>query len=122
MGERVRLAMLDRIAQITLNRPDTYQALDLPTARDLAMILLKLTSDQAADGVVITDVGKAFSAGGTLQSLEVAVGPWTLDGLQPGAWRAVRCPRNHQELRRLRQGGEDQHPLGQYQSRGHMGD
>lgn len=33
----------------------------------------------------------------TLRLVRVAIGPWQLDGMQPGAWRAVRCPRNQHE-------------------------
>nr|MBS0020733.1 enoyl-CoA hydratase/isomerase family protein [Gammaproteobacteria bacterium] len=67
MGALVHLATLERIAQLTLNRPDAYNALDLPTARELSAILLELSTDTAVHGVVITGAGKAFSAGGDIR-------------------------------------------------------
>ena len=67
MGALVHLARLERIAQLTLNRPDAYNALDLPTARELSATLLPLATDAAVHGVVITGTGKAFSAGGDIR-------------------------------------------------------
>lgn len=40
----------------------------------------------------------------TLRLIRHAVGPWKLGSLQPGAWQAVRCPRNREELGRLMSG------------------
>nr|MBS0020734.1 pseudouridine synthase [Gammaproteobacteria bacterium] len=37
----------------------------------------------------------------TLRLIRQAVGPWQLGALQPGTWRAVRCPRNPEELAQL---------------------
>lgn len=37
----------------------------------------------------------------TLRLIRQAVGPWHLGGLQPGAWQAVRCPQNREELAQL---------------------
>lgn len=67
MTERVCLAMRERIAQVTLNRPEAYNALDLPTAQALCATLLRLASDAAVQGIVITGAGKAFSAGGDIR-------------------------------------------------------
>ena len=65
--EFVELSKIDRIAQLTLNRPETLNALDLPTARELSGMLLALSTDPAIHGVIITGAGKAFSAGGDIK-------------------------------------------------------
>lgn len=79
MGALVHLARLERIAQLTLNRPDAYNALDLPTARELSAMLLELSTDAAVHGIVITGAGKAFSAGGDIRrAMAHAQGPAAL--------------------------------------------
>jgi len=39
----------------------------------------------------------------TLRLVRWAIGPWTLDSLQPGAWREIPCPRNPTEWHQLLQ-------------------
>ncbi len=39
----------------------------------------------------------------TLRLIRWSVGPWTLAGLAPGAWRADRCPRSERELHEMTQ-------------------
>jgi 2-(1,2-epoxy-1,2-dihydrophenyl)acetyl-CoA isomerase len=67
MSDRTKLEISDGIATIRLNRPTTYNALDIPTARELAESLAKLRADNAIRGVIITGAGKAFSAGGDIK-------------------------------------------------------
>ncbi len=37
----------------------------------------------------------------TLRLVRHAIGPWRIDELQPGEWRAVACPRDRKALQRL---------------------
>jgi 23S rRNA pseudouridine2457 synthase len=37
----------------------------------------------------------------TLRLIRYAVGPWRLDGLQPGEWKQVTCPRDRREYLRM---------------------
>lgn len=67
MPDYLELARHDRIACLTLNRPDAYNALDLALARELAAALTELGADPAVGGVVITGAGRAFSAGGDIR-------------------------------------------------------
>jgi len=67
MTEPIRVTTADAIAQVTLCRPEVFNALDLETARALAGCLLGLATDVAIRAVVVGGEGKAFSAGGDLR-------------------------------------------------------
>jgi 2-(1,2-epoxy-1,2-dihydrophenyl)acetyl-CoA isomerase len=67
MTDIVQLATTDQVAQITLNRPDSYNALNLETAHALSRLLFDLGADSAIHGIIITGAGAAFSAGGDLR-------------------------------------------------------
>jgi len=75
MSEVVLTAIHGPIAQLTLNRPESYNALNIITAQALIRKLLDLGADPAirglADpairGLVITGNGTAFSAGGDIK-------------------------------------------------------
>lgn len=76
MADYTQFALVDQVAQITLNRPDSFNALDLATARELSAHLLRLSSDPTVHGVIITGAGKAFSAGGDIKrAVEHPQGP-----------------------------------------------
>lgn len=55
------------ILQITLSRPEAYNALNLPMMQMLAESLAASAQDDSIQGVVITGAGKAFCAGGDLK-------------------------------------------------------
>jgi 2-(1,2-epoxy-1,2-dihydrophenyl)acetyl-CoA isomerase len=67
MSQPIRREVENRIALLTLDRAAVYNALDLPTARELADLLLQLSGDPRVRAVVITGAGRAFSAGGDLR-------------------------------------------------------
>ena len=67
MGVNTKVEVIDGIGQITLNRPASYNALDIPTSRELSEILLQFTSDQNVKCLLLTGAGKAFSAGGDIK-------------------------------------------------------
>lgn len=56
------------VASITLNRPGQMNALDWSTVRALGAAFRELEADKATRVLVITGKGKAFSAGGDLES------------------------------------------------------
>ena len=66
--ETLTLEITDRIARITLNRPDAANAMNLALATDLARAALICDSDKTVKAVLITGNGKMFSAGGDLKS------------------------------------------------------
>ena len=67
MQQYSHLTTIDHIAQLTLNRPASLNALDLDLARELSDRLLELSTDPTVHGVIITGAGKAFSAGGDIK-------------------------------------------------------
>ena len=61
----------DRVATITLNRPQSYNALDPLMARELMDASIRCDEDPAIRCVVLTGAGdKAFCAGGDLRSFK----------------------------------------------------
>ncbi len=62
----MELIIENKIAQVFFNRPEIYNPLDLPTARELYSILRKVSEDKNVDAVIISGRGKAFSAGGDI--------------------------------------------------------
>ena len=67
MQQYSHLTTIDHIAQLTLNRPESLNALDLDLARELSDRLLELSTDPTVHCVIITGAGKAFSAGGDIK-------------------------------------------------------
>src|ERR671915_2602978 len=62
--ETLLLEKRDRVAIITINRPDKRNALNIKTREEGAALLDELRTDEAVGAVVITGAGdKAFIAG-----------------------------------------------------------
>ena len=57
----------DGVATITLNRPDAYNALNIPLARDLFHAALEADEGRDVRCIVITGAGRAFCAGGDVK-------------------------------------------------------
>jgi 2-(1,2-epoxy-1,2-dihydrophenyl)acetyl-CoA isomerase len=55
------------ILQITLNRPEAYNALNLDMMKMLGEVLSSAATDHSIKGILITGQGKAFCAGGDLK-------------------------------------------------------
>ena len=66
MNEPVLMTAHGPIMQPTLNRPETCNALNIPTAQALTRALLEVGADPAIHGVILTGNGAAFSAGGDI--------------------------------------------------------
>lgn len=66
MQESVELEKNANIAQIRLNRPQTYNAFDSNMVQSLVENLASLARDPEIVGVTVTGAGKAFCAGGDL--------------------------------------------------------
>jgi enoyl-CoA hydratase len=58
-----------RLLRLTLNRPDSMNAINLELHDDLADALWFAQCDQGSDVVLITGAGRAFSAGGDLDHI-----------------------------------------------------
>ncbi|MBI4590596.1 MAG: enoyl-CoA hydratase/isomerase family protein [Candidatus Rokubacteria bacterium] len=57
----------DQVATITLNRPEAYNALNLPLASEFFHAVLEVDEDPEVRCVVVTGAGKAFCAGGDVK-------------------------------------------------------
>lgn len=55
----------DGVALVTLNRPETGNAFDMPVPRALLGILQRVTADDNAHAVLLTGGGQTFCAGVT---------------------------------------------------------
>ncbi len=55
------------VAEIVLNRPETFNAFNLEMISELARELVHLAADVLVKGIIITGRGKAFCAGGDLK-------------------------------------------------------
>jgi len=58
---------LDHIAIVKLNRPSSYNAINMELAMELANIMTELSHDPNVYGVITTGEGDAFCAGGDLK-------------------------------------------------------
>lgn len=67
--ENIILEKRDGVARITLNRPDALNALDVATLGEIARALEDIRDDEGIGVVVLTGVGRAFSAGVDLKSM-----------------------------------------------------
>ena len=67
MSELIQIKQIDAIAEISLNRPEAYNAFNYDMVSQLANHLITLAGDTDVSGIVITGKGKAFCAGGDLK-------------------------------------------------------
>ena len=67
--ERLKMDRRGRILTLTLNRPETRNAVDGRMHHELATIFYDVQLDEQADVIVLTGAGSAFSAGGDLNWL-----------------------------------------------------
>ena len=65
----IALARCGRLLTITLNQPDTLNAINLALHEELAEVFTFAAMDHHSDVVVLTGAGKAFSAGGNLDHI-----------------------------------------------------
>jgi enoyl-CoA hydratase/carnithine racemase len=70
MSDAIRLDVRERIGTLTLNRPDTLNAIDDEMREALPAAVAQLAADGAVRAVVVTGTGRAFSAGGAIEHFE----------------------------------------------------
>ncbi len=66
---RLTLDVADRIATITVNRPDKLNALDDATIAELGEAIDQARDDDAVGGIILTGAGRAFVAGADISEL-----------------------------------------------------
>ncbi|MBP2316610.1 enoyl-CoA hydratase/isomerase family protein [Azospirillum soli] len=64
----------DRVAVVTLNRPEEGNGIGPVMHTELERVWLDLAEDEAVNAIVLTGAGDAFSAGGDLRALAEAAG------------------------------------------------
>ena len=67
--QHLSLAVSDRIATLTVNRPDKLNALNIGTIRELGMAIDELRERDDVAGVILTGAGRAFVAGADIAEL-----------------------------------------------------
>jgi len=65
----VRLTIEDRIAIITMDRPEALNALNSKVLSDLNEIIFQVEKDESVSAVIITGEGKAFVAGADIREM-----------------------------------------------------
>ena len=65
--QTLTLERAHQVATLTLNRPDAYNALNLPLGRELFAASLELDEDPEVRCIVLTGRGRAFCAGGDVK-------------------------------------------------------
>lgn len=68
--EAIAVTREDRVLTLTMNRPETLNAIDDQLHDELSRIFYDVAEDGDADIVVLTGAGKAFSAGGDMAALQ----------------------------------------------------
>ncbi|CAN5317187.1 enoyl-CoA hydratase-related protein [soil metagenome] len=95
--DNLRVEVADRIATLTINRPDKLNALNSATETELQDVFLRLREDDAVGGVIVTGAGeKAFVAGadiGELAGLGATQGKEFAFQGQTTFTRIAQCPK-----------------------------
>ncbi len=60
MTMRVQLSVAEHVAILTLNRPEVYNALDLPTAKELVDQLMTIRADPTVHSIILMGAGGTF--------------------------------------------------------------
>src|SRR5688500_18199508 len=82
--ETVTYTVADRVATITLSRPDRLNAIDLRMPGEIRAAVEEANRDDAVHVIVLTGAGRAFCAGWDLE--EFAATPGGNPGVQPMPW------------------------------------
>jgi enoyl-CoA hydratase len=72
--ELLLLDVADRVATVTINRPDKLNALNAGVMREIGAVLDELSSRADVGAIVITGAGRAFVAGADISALATAQG------------------------------------------------
>src|SRR5579871_1791795 len=60
----------DRVATVTLNRPDSLNAVNDDMNADFDTLFHQLSRDEEVDSIIITGAGRAFCAGGDIKNMD----------------------------------------------------
>ena len=65
----IQFDLSDRIATITFNRPDRLNAINEDMRDDFSRLFTELQTNEDIGVVIFTGAGRAFSAGGDIESI-----------------------------------------------------
>jgi enoyl-CoA hydratase len=68
--EALKIEKADRVATVTLNRPDSLNAVNPVMHRELCNIWLDLAIDDEINAIILTGAGRAFCAGGDVKGMD----------------------------------------------------
>jgi 2-(1,2-epoxy-1,2-dihydrophenyl)acetyl-CoA isomerase len=94
MAQELLESVSDRVATLTLNRPDRLNALSAPMLEGLLEALPRLAADAQVAVVVLTGAGRGFCAGGDVKSMAEGSSQLGMDD-------AVQRLRSRMEVSRL---------------------
>ena len=63
MSDRVRITISDHVAEVMLNRPEKFNALDVETFSDLDAAARDIETDKSVRAVILRGAGDNFCAG-----------------------------------------------------------
>jgi len=78
--EALKVDKAERVATVTLNRPDSLNAVNPVMHRELCTIWLDLAVDDEVNAIILTGAGRAFCAGGDVKGMANRAG--SSDGRQ----------------------------------------
>ncbi len=67
--ECIKVEKADKLATVTLNRPDALNAVNAQLHQELEHIWLDLADDAEINAILLTGAGRAFSAGGNVKNM-----------------------------------------------------
>jgi enoyl-CoA hydratase len=67
--EFLKVEVADRVATITINRPDALNAVNNTVHHELEQIWIDVRADQDVNAIILTGAGRAFCAGGDVKGM-----------------------------------------------------
>ena len=68
--DTIAVDLSDKVLRLTLNRPESRNAIDDQVSAKLSSVLAEATYDDEIHAIVLTGAGKAFSAGGDIVNMQ----------------------------------------------------
>src|SRR5437764_7799356 len=71
----LKVEKAERVATVTLNRPDSLNAVNPVMHRELCTVWLDLAVDDEVNAIILTGAGRAFCAGGDVKGMANRASP-----------------------------------------------
>jgi enoyl-CoA hydratase/carnithine racemase len=95
----IKVDTVDRVATVTLNRPDSLNAVNSRVHHELEQLWIDLAADADVNAIILTGAGRAFCAGGDVRGM--SAGRLTGEGADAKKSRFDRGPISAANGRRL---------------------